>query len=49
MNTPKPIQGLRIQALQNNSPNTPLRRRSGLNISLQNASPTVEVSRHVRN
>lgn len=33
MNTPKSVQDLRRQTLVANSPNTPLRRRSGLNVN----------------
>ena len=41
MNTPKPVQDLRRQTMQANSPNTPLRRRSNLNVTNVNSTSLV--------
>jgi hypothetical protein len=43
MNTPKSINTLPMQAMQGNATNTPLRRRSALNLSQQHpATPAIE-------
>lgn len=42
MNTPKSVQDLRRQTLVANSPNTPLRRRSGLNVTNVNSTSLIE-------
>lgn len=47
MNTPKAINTLPMQAMQANATNTPLRRRSALNLSLQHSPSPIESLRHV--